>query len=192
MARLKKCAICGEFILETELSVPYKSNRSVHERCFQVSLKAIKKDKDSKLEEKAKASKKKTSPKPRAELKEAMTEEEYVEKKAYYSYLRSIIGDDLPVKVYALTDNYIKQYNFTYESMRQVLVYLNEIIEKELTGDVVGLVPYYHSEAQTYFDSVKRVEEVNKGADMSQMYQEKVIKIQPKKKKAKQIDITTI
>jgi hypothetical protein len=76
--------------------------------------------------------------------------------------------------------------------MYQTLVYLHEIIEKELVGDVVGLIPYYLTEAQAYFKSIDRVEEANKDIDVSKMYKEKVIVIQPKKRIAKQIDIESI
>lgn len=187
-----KCALCGEMINSPSDEVPYKS-RYVHKTCFNASLKAIKKDKDEKLAEKSKTkSKTKSTPKPKAELKDAVSEEEYTDKKQYYQYLRSLIDDELSAKVYALSDQYISRYNFTFKEMYQTLVYLHEIIEKELVGEVVGLIPFYFTEAQNYFKSIEQIEEANKNIDVSKMYKEKVIVIQPKKRITKQIDIESI
>ena len=186
----RKCIICGEWIENNSQSIPYKGKWS-HEKCFQIAVKAIKKDKDEKLADKTK-SKAKSKPKPKAELKEAVSEEEYAEKKQYYQYLREIINDELSAKVYALSDQYISRYNFTFKEMYQTLVYLHEIVEKELVGEVVGLIPYYFTEAQNYFKSIEQVEEVNKNIDVSKMYKEKIIRIQPKKRTIKQLNIEDI
>ena len=186
----RKCIICGEWIENNSQSIPYKGKWS-HEKCFQIAVKAIKKDKDEKLAEKTKP-KAKPAPKPKAELKDAVSEEEYAEKKQYYQYLRELINDELSAKVYALSDQYVSRYNFTFKEMYQTLVYLHEIVEKELVGDIVGLIPYYLSEAQNYFKSIEQVEEVNKSIDISKMYKEKVVRIQPKKRIIKQINIEDI
>ena len=192
MAAKHKCYFCGEYINSSLDEQPFK-NRYVHKNCFNASLKAIKKDKDEKLAEKSKSkTKTKSTPKPKAELKDAVSEEEYAEKKQYYQYLRELINDELSAKVYALSDQYISRYNFTFKEMYQTLVYLHEIVEKELVGDVVGLIPFYLTEAQNYFRSVEQVEEANKDIDVSKMYKEKVIVIQPKKRVAKQLDIESI
>ena len=188
----RKCIICGEWIENNSQSIPYKGKWS-HERCFQLAVKVIKKDKDEKLAEKSKSkTKSKSAPKPRAELKDAVSEEEYADKKQYYQYLRQLINEELSAKVYALSDQYVSRYNFTFKEMYQTLVYLHEIVEKELVGDIVGLIPFYLTEAQNYFKSIEQVEEANKDIDISKMYKQKVIRIQPKKKNIKQLDIETI
>lgn len=186
----RKCIICGEWIENNSQSIPYKGKWS-HEKCFQIAVKAIKKDKDDKLAEKTKP-KAKSTPKPKAELKDAVSEEEYAEKKQYYQYLRELINDELSAKVYALSDQYVFRYNFTFKEMYQTLVYLHEIVEKELVGDVVGLIPFYLTEAQNYFKSIEQVEEVNKTIDVSKMYKEKIVRIQPKKRIVKQLNIEDI
>lgn len=193
MAAKHKCVLCNTYIENPADEVPLK-NRYVHKTCFNASLKAIKKDKDKRLSEKSKTSKAKTksTAKPKAELKEAVSEEEYAEKKQYYQYLRMLIDGELTAKVYALSDQYISRYNFTFKEMYQTLVYLHEIVEKELISDVVGLIPYYYDQAKEYFKSIDRIEEANKDIDVSDMYKEKIIKIQPKKRKIKQIDIESI
>ena len=191
MAAKHKCALCNTYIDNPSDEVPYK-NRFVHRTCMNASLKAIKKNKDEKLAQKAEESKRRKSPKPRAELKDAVSEEEYADKKQYYQYLRELINEELSAKVYALSDQYVSRYNFTFKEMYQTLVYLHEIIEKELVGDIVGLIPYYHDQAKDYYKSIEQVEEANKDIDISKMYKEKVIRIQPKKRIVKQIDIESI
>ena len=76
--------------------------------------------------------------------------------------------------------------------MYQTLVYLHEIVEKDLVGDIVGLIPFYYDQAQSYYNGVERVAEINKDVDLSKMYKEKTIIVQPKKRKIKQLDIENI
>ena len=191
MARHKICLICNEPIIDEE-GVPYKG-RYAHQKCFNIAMKTLQKDKNNKINEVAEKKKVGRKAKPKAELKDALSEEDYEKKQQYYKYLRGIIGEnELSAKVYALSDDYIKRYNFTYESMYQTLVYLHEIVEKDLTGDAVGIIPYYHSEAMQYYESINKVAEINEGIDISKMYKEKTIVIQPRKRKIKQIDIESI
>lgn len=186
----RKCVICNEIL--DEQGVPYKG-RYAHQKCFNIAMKTLQKDKNKEIDKVAEKKKVGRKAKPKAELKEALSEEEYRKKQQYYNYLRGLIdGQELSAKIYALTEDYIERYKFTYESMYKTLVYLHEIIEKELTGDVVGIIPYYHSEAVQYYESIDKVAELNKDVDISQMYKERTILIQPKKKKIKQIDIESI
>lgn len=191
--RQKKCVCCGELIGVDEAPIPYK-NRYAHERCFNLVMKTLKNDKDKKLDEiEGKSKRKLIKTRPRAELKDSVSEEDYQKKKDYYSYLREIIGEDeLNPKVYILTEDYIKKYNFTFESMHLTLTYLNEILCKELTGDVVGLIPYYHSEATRYYESCERIKETNNQVDINSMYQRKRVVIKPKMQNKDQIDISSI
>lgn len=186
----RKCVICNETL--DEQGVQYKG-RYAHQKCFNIAMKTLQKEKNREIDKVAEKKKVGRKAKPKAELKEALSEEEYRKKQQYYNYLRGLIdGQELSAKIYALTEDYIERYKFTYESMYKTLVYLHEIIEKELTGDVVGIIPYYHSEAAQYYESIDKVAEFNKDIDISQMYKEKTILIQPKKKKIKQIDIESI
>lgn len=191
MARQRKCVICNELIVD-EQGVPYKG-RYAHQKCFNIAMKTLQKDKNKQIDKIAEKKKVGRKARPKAELKEALSEEEYEKKQQYYKYLRQLIEEnELSAKVYALTEDYIKRYEFTYESMYQTLVYLHEIVEKELTGDVVGIIPYYHSEAMQYYESINKVAELNKDIDISNMYKERTIVIQPRKRKIKQIDIESI
>ena len=191
MARQKKCIICNELIVD-EQGVPYKG-RYAHQKCFNIAIKTLQKDKSEQIDKVAEKKKVGRKAKPKAELKEALSEEEYEKKQQYYKYLRELVNEnELSAKIYALTEDYIKRYEFTYESMYKTLVYLHEIIEKDLTGDVIGIVPYYHTEAMQYYESVDKLEEHNESMDISNMYKEKTIIVQPKRRKIKQIDIQSI
>lgn len=187
----KKCLICGETIKD-EQSVPYKG-RSVHQHCFNIAMKTLQKDKFEKLENKIDNTSTKKIKKPKAELKDSSTEEEYQDKKTYYEYLRQLTGEEqLSAKIYVLTDNCIKNYNFTFKGMYLTLIYLHEIICKELNGDIVGIVPYYYDEAKQYNISVELIKKSNDNISLTKMYKEKIIKIEPKHKKIHQIDIAQI
>lgn len=180
MGRYRKCAICGEAILPTDVAVPYKK-RYVHDRCFNLEVKILTKNKTETLAEKEKERKsKKSKAKTKTELKDGMTEEEYVIKRKYFNYLKSLtdLTDDesLSVKQVAVTEMYIDRYNFTYEGMYDTLVYLNEIIHKDLTGDIVGIIPFYYSEAMKFQDELNEIEQKSKSFSFRGKYKTKVVK----------------
>lgn len=189
MARQKKCVICNELIVD-EQGVPYKG-RYAHQKCFNIAIKTLQKDKSEQINKVAEQKKVGRKAKPKAELKEALSEEDYEKKQQYYKYLRGLV-DEVSAKIYALTEDYIKRYEFTYEGMYKTLFYLHEIVEKDLTGDVVGIIPYYYTEAMQYYEAVNKVVELNENVDISNMYKKKTIIVQPKKRKIKQIDIESI
>lgn len=189
MARQKKCVICNELIVD-EQGVLYKG-RYAHQKCFNIAIKTLQKDKSEQINKVAEQKKVGRKAKPKAELKEALSEEDYEKKQQYYKYLRGLV-DEVSAKIYALTEDYIKRYEFTYEGMYKTLFYLHEIVEKDLTGDVVGIIPYYYTEAMQYYEAINKVVELNENVDISNMYKKKTIIVQPKKRKIKQIDIESI
>ena len=190
--RKRKCVCCGEPIEDFEPSVPYK-NRYAHERCFNVAIKAIHVDKKQKLEEARDKKKPEPKVKAKAELKDGMSEEEYKKKKAYYDYLRSLIGDEnMGAKVYAYSERMIEKHNFTFESMHNTLVYLHEILEREIVGDGVGIIPYYHDEAKKYYEELQRIEEENKTIDVGNMYRQSIVVVKNPRRNVQQIDINLI
>lgn len=196
----RKCKICNKPILKEEYEnncMPYKAGYIHIDPCFNISLKLIQEDKKEKIKKKAEESKtkKKAAPKPKIELKGPVSEEEYKEKKDLYEYIRSYYETEdgkLPAKVYALVEKYIEQYGFTYTSIRNTLIYIREICEKDIQGDGIGLLPYYKDEAEAYYKSLKEIEENNKNININDMYKEKTIIIQPRKRIFKQLDITNI
>lgn len=171
----KTCVICGEKILPTETSVPYKG-RFVHSRCFNKTMKAMTQNKQKQLAESSKKPKKSTA-KTKTELKDGMSEEEYAKKKQFFDYLKEIADEEhLSVKQVAVAEKYIERYNFTYEGMYQTLVYMNEIIHKDLTGDVVGIIPYYYSEAMHFQEELDDLEKVGKDFSFRGKYKTKIVK----------------
>lgn len=187
--RKRICVLCGNPIEDNNESIPYK-NRYVHSTCFQAASKVIHKDKSEKI--KKKQQERKTKPKPQPELKGVLSNEEYVQKNLYYDFLKFNL-DELPTSVYALTENIIKKYGFTFQGMYRTLKYMKDVQEIEFGDRIVGLIPYYYSEAEKHYQSVKQVADNNKDIDTSSMYKQKTVRIDPsKKKKVKAIDITTV
>ena len=190
--RKRVCVLCGLTIEDNNDSVPYK-NRYAHTACFRAAAKAIHVDKEEKVKKKEAEKKIKPASKPKAELKDALSDEEYIQKNLYYDYIRKTTGiAELPAKVYALTENYIKKYNFTFQGLYATLTYMHNILEKEFGEDIVGLIPYYYTEAQAHYEAVKSVGDRNKDVNTEGMYKKKTVYINPKQKKIKQLDITTI
>ena len=190
--RKRVCVLCGLTIEDNNDSIPYK-NRYAHIACFRAAAKAIHVDKTEKVKKKEAEKKTKTASKPKAELKDALSDEEYIQKNLYYDYLCKTTGiAELPVKIYALTENYIKKYNFTFQGLYATLTYMHNILEKEFGEDIVGLIPYYYTEAQAHYKAVKSVGDRNKDINTEGMYKKKTVYINSKQKKIKQLDITTI
>lgn len=197
MARNKKCVICGEYILTTESFVPYKG-KYAHQHCFDAKMKTLAQTKKATLSAKEEIQKKKqnrvgSTKKTQAELKDGMSEEEYAKKKAYHQYLRSLIDDEpLSIKQLAVSERFIERYNFTFEGMYHTLVYLNEILEKDLKGDIVGIIPYYYTEAAQFYEDLEKIAESGEEINLKKLYPTKKIYIKPTKKKSKELSIEDI
>ena len=190
--RKRVCVLCGLTIEDNSDSVPYK-NRYAHTACFRAAAKAIHVDKTEKVKKKEVEKKIKSTSKPKAELKDALSDEEYIQKNLYYDYICKTTGiAEVPVKIYALTENYIKKYGFTFQGLYATLTYMHNILGKEFGEDIVGLIPYYYTEAQAHYKAVKSVGDRNKDINTEGMYKKKTVYINPKQKKIKQLDITTI
>lgn len=190
----RKCALCNEMFGIKEKQIPYK-NRFVHEKCFNVEAKIIKKEKDKALRSKAEEKDKKAPvKKPVAELKDGMTEEEYQQKKEYYNYLKLLIGEEvLSAKIYKVSEDYIKRYNFTFHGMYLTLKYWFGLLGNEVKGDCVGLIPYHYTEAEKRMSELNKSKEINESLVNEDLYTFKKVQINPHKKvNRKQIDIGRI
>lgn len=184
----KKCVICNEKIIG-ETGVPYKE-RFAHQHCFNIAVKTLQQKKNETLQQRNKT---KSKSKPKTELKNGLSEEEYQAKTLLYSYLKELLMEDtLSAKIYAILNDFIKRYEFTYQGMYTTLVYLYEYKNKEVSGDVIGIIPYYYSEAENFFSSVVELNKQNENKDINQMYKQKVYQMNIKTKKNKLIDITSI
>lgn len=184
----KKCVICGEPLLPTDTIIPYK-NRSAHEACFEKAVKSMALIKQETL--KAKAKTKTTKKISQIALKDSVSEEEYAQKKQYYNYLKDLTDIDLNAKQHTLSDQYITKYGFTFQGMYDTLVYLHDIIHKELTGDIVGLIPYYYDEAQKFNKELQQIQTNNSGHNISE-YHQKTVYIKMPQRSKQEIDITEI
>lgn len=189
MSRLKTCKLCGKSIQPNETPVPF-GIRFAHETCFENwTIEAIN-QKNKELKNKGKKQK---DQKPVKELKNGLSEEEYKEKTKYYDYFRKVLGkEQLPVKIYKLTDDYIRLYNVNYLDLYHTLVYVNEILQKQLKGDIIGLLPFYITQAQAYFIDVKQIEKEIEKIDLNKMYSTKNVKINKKEKRIPQMDIISL
>ena len=74
--RKRVCVLCGLTIEDNNDSIPYK-NRYAHIACFRAAAKAIHVDKTEKVKKKEAEKKTKPVSKPKAELKDALSDEEY-------------------------------------------------------------------------------------------------------------------
>lgn len=190
--RYKKCVICGEPILSEEDSIPYKEKKYAHIKCFDLNMKILGNQKQEKLaekaEEKQKKSKTKTKIKPVTELKDGLTDEEYNEKMLVVNYAKQILEvETLPTSFFAILSNEMTKYGYTYSGVYQTLKYLYDIKEREISDNILGLVPYYYDEAQAFFIEVQKVAEKNAEKNVNSMYKEKVVVIKPKERVIKQL-----
>ena len=194
--RPKKCMICGESIIGEE-GILYKNNRFVHSKCFQAEVKNIAKEKQKQLNNTS-TNKRGKKPKPQAELKDALSEEEYNDKKAYYEYIRHLMNkesvENFDTKIYAISTNINEKYNISWKWMYLTLVYMDEILEYEFdfTKGVAGLIPYYYNQAKKYYDELDKIEQNNKDLNIEGMYEEKIIYIKPPKRFIKQLNVEDI
>lgn len=189
--KLKKCVICGEPISTTEDPVPFKK-KYAHSKCFALNMKILGNEKQEKLakkaEEKQKNKSKPRKTKPVNELKDGLSDEEYNEKMLVVNYSKQILEvETLPTSFFAILSNEMTKYGYTYSGVYQTLKYLYDIKKREISDNILGLVPYYYDEAQAFFDEVQKVAEKNAEKNVNDMYKEKVIVIKPKERVIKQL-----
>lgn len=157
----KKCPICGQWIESEELSVPYK-NRYAHKECFNNAAKIIAVNKQEKIKEKIRMKK---GGKAAYEVKDAVSEEEYKQRVAFFDYLKDITKEEITAKEYKLAEDYIRKYKFTYPGMLLTLMYMNDTLGKEFDGTPIGLIPYYFSEAEKAQERSAKAIEHNEKAE---------------------------
>ena len=165
-----KCVFCGSTIENSFDEIPYK-NRYAHKNCFNTAMKTTVTKKKEHIE-----AKKKTlgRAKPKAELKDALNK------------------DELPAKIYKLTEDYIKKYEFTYSGILNTLIYYFDLCNHGVDGDCIGIVPYYYADAKEYFDHYQTALNSNKVVEVDSIYKEKKVKIKTPQVTPKLIDISRI
>lgn len=191
----RKCVICGEFIETDQETVPYK-NRLAHTNCFNNMMKLTTNNKNKEAEKKLAERKKKTSvAKPKVELKDGLTEEEYAEKQELFKTIRGITNNEtILAKDYKLVSDYKEKYSFTYNGMNNAIKYFY-IVRGNVVKDngVVGIVPYVYDDAQEFYNIRVKSAELNKDIkNVEELYPVKTVKIRPKQNTVKLIDISKI
>lgn len=104
--------------------------------------------------------------------------------------------DPTPAMLYQLK-NLSDSYGFTYEEMRECLVYNYIICEKPVKqGESLGVIPFIYAEAKDFFKQKKLIDEKNRSFNQPVMANGRVaIKLvahEPRVKKHKPIDIESI
>lgn len=176
----RKCKICGEQIIDNDDSIPYKQGYA-HKRCFDIAIKAVTQKKREDCTRSSKATSEKE--KPQKELKDGLTEEEYKDKVDLCNYIRFLTGEDISPKVYTLMEQYKKKFKITHLQMLQDLKWFFDVEQNSVEGDVIGIIPYIHSEAQRYLRQINEAQSdcKTKINALPNMYPDKVITM-PKQK----------
>lgn len=190
---VRKCVICGQIIKPTDETVPYKK-RHAHVQCFNNVMKITTSEKRQKVEEKKKTVST-TKPK-KVQYKDAVTEEEYQEKQRFYNIIKQITKtENLEPKIYKLAEDYVNKYGFTYDGMTRCMDYIARVLEMTITGDGMGLIPYYYAEAEKHALTIAETREKNKDLTpeiTDNFYEKCSILIKKKRPKIKQINIEEI
>ena len=186
MGRLKTCKVCGQKIQLSDTFLPFQTGYA-HEKCFETWSKVALNAKNKQIKEKNKRPSKTVKVK---EVRDKLTDEEYADKVRYYEYLRELLDtESIAPKARKLSEDYRNKYNATYKDLYDTLVYLKEISTVNLTGDVVGLIPYTLREAKDYFNELHRIEVANR-VETKNMFKTKKIIVKSQRRKNNQYDIT--
>lgn len=148
----RKCKICSNWIDDNDDSIPYKQGYA-HKKCFDVAMKVVTQEKRASLNKPNQVKEK-----PQKELKEGLTEEEYKEKVELCNYIRKLLGEDLSPKVYTLMEQYKKKFKITHAQMLQDLKWFFETEGNPVEGDVIGIIPYIHADAQRYLRQIDKAQ----------------------------------
>lgn len=189
-----KCPIC-ELGVAKEEAIPYK-NRYLHPACFNNTIKVTVNEKKKQAEKKIIERKGSSTKKPKAELKDGLTEQEFQDKQILFSTIKRIQGSEvITAKTHKLISDYMKNYGFTFKGIAQSLEFFYEIADNSATEDCIGIVPYIYDESQEFFSLGEKTLKANEDIDFNkidEMYKTNVVKISPQEAQLKQIDIGSI
>lgn len=159
----RKCVLCGETIDNNNESIPYK-NRYAHKECFNILMK------NSLLKE-TRTTSKKTKDKSKEErgvcnpivLKKGLTEEEYKKKKSFFDTLKQITPlHSIEAKDYAISENYINKYKFTWDGMEYTLKYVFEVLDNNnFVNTPLMVIPNYYNEACVFYGQIQEAQKHN-------------------------------
>lgn len=192
MARQHICVFCNTPIEDVADEIPYKK-RFAHRNCYNSFLKAT----TTVAREKQIDKKQKNPKKPTATtaIKKPVSEEEYQEKREYVSLVKELIGaDEIPVQIFAITNNYMERYGLTYHDMTLALEYWYKVKGNTYQeGNLVGIVPYVIDDAKKFFKNLNATMNRNAELDTSDFYTKRTVRIEkPQGREVPLIDIANI
>ena len=181
-----KCKVCGRNI---DPDSPYVSLHDgsggiAHPKCFNSIMGAVKTKRKTQAKEREEARKEKEKQQSEKEFEtikktpeKGLSEQESAIKRAFFQKLSDCINNpQFPAYVYKIAQDYIKDYGFTYEGMTDTLHYYCDILGRELSGDGMGIIPYYYDKALEFFANAERVNRENEeiiksyGGNLKNMY----------------------
>lgn len=176
MAATYKCMVCGQPV-DKSVAIPYK-HRYVHEKCFNsMASVAVRATIPKKAKEKKKTVKEVEIP----AIKEAVSEEEYAEKKSFFETLKGALeAEKIGAKEYKMADDVRKRYGFTWTGMEYTVQYIKNIKDKTFEDNGIGLIPYYYDEAQVFYQMLEEIEKRNEGLTIKDLYKTKTINMRTK------------
>ena len=183
----RKCPICGQWIQETDATVPFK-NRVAHETCLTNAIRV------PATGNRAKKVPPKLQPKPTT-VSIPVTEIEYKEKRAVIEYLEKLTNTKPTAKTYKLLEDYSKKYKFSFPGMLKGLQYYFEVLDNPVEGDCIGIIPYIYDEAQEYMEHIEESAVANDkftSNEIEAMYPTVKVQIVRKEDKPKLIDIASL
>lgn len=185
MGRKAICKICGMAIEADDAVVPYKGGK-VHGRCFNSMMQMAgghNANKEKKAIAQQKAERKERASKPSPEPSRGpVSEEEYQDKKMYLETVERLTRAPIDIKNRKISEDYINKYGFTYRGMRLALEYEYDIKGTLVSDNLLWKIPYVYEEANRYFEELKRIQNYNSAVADQQMYEVKVVRINPKKR----------
>lgn len=192
MARQHICVFCNTPIEDVADEIPYKK-RFAHRNCYNSFLKATTTVAREKQTDKKQKTPKRTT--ATTAIKKPVSEEEYQEKREYVSLVKELIGaDEIPVQIFAITNNYMERYGLTYHDMTIALEYWYKVkgnVYQE--GNLVGIVPYIIDDAKKFFKNLNATMNKNAELDTSNFYAKHTVKIEkPQGREIPLIDIANI
>lgn len=160
---MKVCPVCKEQLHKDEAIK--QGNRYYHSNC---------------LEEKQKKDEEKKQGKKSNDYKDLI---DYICKKYR---LRAPSG-----MIMKQIKEYKDQYEYTYKGMELALRYFYDVLDNPIYGDGVGIIPYIYEEAKEQY--IRKIEIKKKVEKENMTTEERVVYIQPQKRKNKKIiDISSI
>lgn len=187
------CPVCRKNVLASK-AVHIKT-RYYHKSCLEKKVREeknkISNDKQTKKQREGYERALKDSALPT--IPDAVQESEAIAIQKFFDKVEQIQGK-CTAKSSAIAYKYKNTYTeFTWEGMEQTLEYCFSILGLKLReddGDIVAVIPWYYDRAQSFYNQLDDIEPIK--IDLNEIYKERHIKVNPKKRNVNLIDISKI